>query len=119
MRLAAQYKLYQRSPERYRNLTKSIFLRLDPFENLYARVEFLQDDEVAIDLLKRDPATETKEALEKQLIPIHNGSIHRIMRLDEDKILHNAIAQTEGDSSLIKYSLERLQEAIIEELITG
>ena len=117
MRLSAHYKLYQRSPERYRNLTKSIFLRLDPFEDLYARVEFLEDDEVAIDLMKREPTPE--ELPEKQFIPIHNGSSHRIMRLDEDKILHNAIAQTEGDSPLIKYSLERLQEALIAELIAG
>ena len=117
MRLEAHYELYQKNPERYRNLTKSVFLRLDPFEDLYARVEFLEGDEVAIDLIRREPVTETEELTEERFVQIHSGSTLRIMRLDEDKALHGAIAQTEGDSPLVKHSLERLQEALIEELI--
>jgi hypothetical protein len=117
MRLAAHYEPYQRSPERYRNLTKSIFLRLDPYEDLYARVEFLEDDEVAIDLMRREPDAETEESPEKRFVQIHNGSSHRIMSLDKDKALYITIARTEGDSPLVRHSLERLQEALVEELI--
>lgn len=119
MRLAVHYQLYQKNPERYKGLTRSIFLRLEPFTNLYARVEFLQDGMVGIDLMVRDLVAGEKGVLDKEFTSIHDGSKHRIMRLDEDKALQDAIRRVEGENPFIRQSLERLQEALIEELIAG
>lgn len=110
MRLANHYQLYYRNPEGYRNLTRSIFLRLEPFTSLYVRVEFLQGDEVAIDLMVR-------ESKEERFISINSGSRHRIMSLDEDPALIDAITKMEGNNPQVKRSLEKLQETLIQELI--
>jgi hypothetical protein len=119
MRLAVHHRLYRRNPLRYRDLTKSLFLRLHPFEDFFARVEFLHDDEVTIDLLRRDPLAAEKGMLDIEFASIYNGSRHRIMELDEDEDLFEAIRQIEGETSFIKGSLERLQEALLEALIAG
>jgi len=112
MRLSAHYQLYRENPEGYRNLTRAVFLRLEPFRDLYARVEFLQGDEVAIDLL-------VKGSGKGRFIPLNDRSRHRITSLDEDPDLTDIITRREGDQPRARYSLERLQEALIEELILG
>ncbi|MFQ6076510.1 MAG: hypothetical protein ACE5Z5_10315 [Candidatus Bathyarchaeia archaeon] len=119
MRPAAHHRLYQKNPTRYRDITRSVFLRLDPFKDLYARVEFLNGDEVAVDLLLKDPTAEARGIIDKQLTPIHTGSRLSIMELDGDRALHDAVRRVKGKDPSVRQSLERLQEALLEELITG
>ncbi|MFQ6076943.1 MAG: hypothetical protein ACE5Z5_12585 [Candidatus Bathyarchaeia archaeon] len=119
LRLNAHYRLYRQNPEGYRDLTMSVFIRLEPFKDLYAKVEFLQGSEVVIDLLLRAPTAEEKGSAEEGFIPIHKGLQLRIMGLDKDAALIDAITRVKGDNPHVKRSLERLQEALIEELITG
>jgi hypothetical protein len=111
MRFEAHLQLYQKNPEGYRNLTRSVFHQLKPFTNLYARVEFLWGDEVAIDLVLRDPAG--------RLTPVKVRSVHSISGLDEEPELLDAIRNVEDNAPYAQQSLERLQEALIQELITG
>ena len=111
MRFEAHLQLYQNNPEGYRSLTRSVFYQLKPFTDLYARVEFLWGDEVAIDLVLRDPAG--------RLTPVEVRSIHRISRLDKEPELLDAIRDVEDNTPYAQQSLERLQEALIQELITG
>ena len=111
MRFEAHLQLYQKNPEGYRSLTRSVFLKLEPFSDLYARVEFLKGDEVAIDLVLGDPAG--------RLTPFRARTIHRLSRLDEETELLDAIRNVEGNTPYAQQSLEILQEALIQELITG